>query len=55
MPDALHGQKFNQIRVLVQRGVEVMVVPWDHDITDLSGCDGVFVRYPCSSLAWPAW
>ncbi|KAK2752891.1 hypothetical protein FQN54_008044 [Arachnomyces sp. PD_36] len=39
------GLKFNQIRCLVSRGVEVMVVPWDYDFTSSAGkdYDGLFL------------
>ena len=37
--------KFNQLRCLLSRGVEVMVVPWDYDFPTLAGkdYDGLFV------------
>ncbi|KAL1971941.1 hypothetical protein VTN31DRAFT_2029 [Thermomyces dupontii] len=39
------GMKFNQLRCLLSRGVEVMVVPWDYDFPNLAGkdYDGLFV------------
>lgn len=38
------GMKSNIIRMLVDRGAEVKLVPWDYDIyNDLSNCDGVFI------------
>ncbi|KAJ5083347.1 Carbamoyl-phosphate synthase large subunit [Penicillium angulare] len=39
------GMKFNQLRCLLSRGVEVMVVPWDYDFPALAGkdYDGLFV------------
>ncbi|KAJ5584821.1 Protein pyrABCN [Penicillium hispanicum] len=39
------GMKFNQLRCLLARGVEVMVVPWDYDFPTLAGkdYDGLFV------------
>nr|AAD09129.1 PyrABCN [Aspergillus nidulans] len=39
------GLKFNQLRCLVARGVEVLVVPWDYDFPTLAGkdYDGLFV------------
>ncbi|KAK2751158.1 hypothetical protein FQN57_000235 [Myotisia sp. PD_48] len=39
------GLKYNQLRCLVSRGVEVMVVPWDYDFTHLAGTvyDGLFL------------
>lgn len=39
------GLKFNQIRCLVNRGVEVLVVPWDYDFTASAGkdYDGLFL------------
>ena len=39
------GLKFNQLRCLVRRGVEVLVVPWDYDFPKLAGkeYDGLFV------------
>ncbi|KAF2671599.1 carbamoyl-phosphate synth [Microthyrium microscopicum] len=39
------GLKYNQLRCLVGRGVEVQVVPWDFDFTQLleSECDGLFL------------
>ncbi|KAH7103491.1 carbamoyl-phosphate synth [Auriculariales sp. MPI-PUGE-AT-0066] len=36
------GMKYNQIRCFINRGVELKVVPWDHDFTN-EACDGVFV------------
>lgn len=36
------GVKSNQLRCLLNRGVELKVVPWDHDFTN-EACDGVFV------------
>jgi carbamoyl-phosphate synthase/aspartate carbamoyltransferase len=37
--------KYNQLRCLLARGVEVMVVPWDYDFPTLAGkdYDGLFV------------
>ncbi|CAK9252413.1 unnamed protein product, partial [Sphagnum jensenii] len=38
------GMKSNIIRMLVQRGAEVKLVPWDHDLyAELAHCDGVFI------------
>ena len=38
------GMKSNIIRMLVDRGAEVKLVPWDHEISkELSVCDGVFI------------
>lgn len=39
------GLKANQLRCLVSRGVEVLVVPWDYDFARLAGKDynGLFV------------
>ncbi|KAF2143758.1 uncharacterized protein K452DRAFT_296741 [Aplosporella prunicola CBS 121167] len=39
------GLKFNQLRCLVKRGVEVEVVPWDYDFPKLAGkeYDGLFL------------
>jgi carbamoyl-phosphate synthase/aspartate carbamoyltransferase len=39
------GMKFNQLRCLLARGVEVLVVPWDYDFPKLAGkdYDGLFV------------
>ncbi|KAJ5690845.1 Protein pyrABCN [Penicillium macrosclerotiorum] len=39
------GMKYNQLRCLLNRGVEVMVVPWDYDFPKLAGkdYDGLFV------------
>ena len=39
------GLKYNQLRCLTRRGVEVQVVPCDYDFTDLAGkeYDGLFV------------
>ena len=39
------GLKFNQLRCLIQRGVEVQVVPWDYDFPSLAGkdYDGLFL------------
>jgi carbamoyl-phosphate synthase (ammonia) len=38
------GIKANIIRMLVDRGAEVKLVPWDHNIYDeLPHCDGVFI------------
>ncbi|KAF8430790.1 hypothetical protein L210DRAFT_3417169, partial [Boletus edulis BED1] len=38
------GMKYNQIRCFTNRGVEVKVVPWNHDIVeDPEPYDGVFV------------
>jgi carbamoyl-phosphate synthase small subunit len=36
------GVKANQLRCLLNRGVELKVVPWDYDFTE-EQCDGVFV------------
>ncbi|QLL33783.1 hypothetical protein HG536_0F01080 [Torulaspora globosa] len=36
------GLKFNQIRCFVNRGVELMVVPWDYDFTQ-EQYDGLFI------------
>ncbi|RKF73828.1 Protein pyrABCN [Golovinomyces cichoracearum] len=39
------GLKYNQLRCLLRRGVEVLVCPWDYDFTALLGneCDGLFI------------
>ena len=39
------GLKNNQLRCLVSRGVEVLVVPWDYDFPSLAGkdYDGLFI------------
>jgi len=39
------GLKYNQLRCLVTRGVEVEVVPWDYDFPQLAGkeYDGLFI------------
>ena len=39
------GLKFNQLRCLSARGVEVLVVPWDYDFPPLAGkeYDGLFI------------
>ncbi|KAF2645706.1 carbamoyl-phosphate synth [Massarina eburnea CBS 473.64] len=39
------GLKYNQLRCLVKRGVEVQVVPWDYDFPKLAGkeYDGLFL------------
>jgi carbamoyl-phosphate synthase/aspartate carbamoyltransferase len=39
------GLKYNQLRCLVKRGVEVLVVPWDYDFPKLAGkdYDGLFI------------
>ena len=39
------GLKYNQLRCLVSRGVEVQVVPWDYDFLHLAGedYDGLFI------------
>lgn len=39
------GLKYNQLRCLVSRGVEVEVVPWDYDFPQLAGkeYDGLFI------------
>ncbi|KAI8608923.1 hypothetical protein BC830DRAFT_1233686, partial [Chytriomyces sp. MP71] len=38
------GMKFNQIRCFTSRGVQLKVVPWDHNIlADLPNVDGVFI------------
>ncbi|KAG9736856.1 bifunctional carbamoylphosphate synthetase/aspartate transcarbamylase, partial [Aureobasidium melanogenum] len=39
------GLKYNQLRCLVKRGVEVQVVPWDFDFPALAGkeYDGLFI------------
>jgi carbamoyl-phosphate synthase (ammonia) len=38
------GIKSNIIRMLVDRGAEVKVVPWDHDVSkELPVCDGIFI------------
>ncbi|KAI9789721.1 MAG: hypothetical protein M1835_001485 [Candelina submexicana] len=39
------GLKYNQLRCLVARGVEVLVVPWDYDFPQLAGkeYDGLFI------------
>ncbi|KFY69500.1 hypothetical protein V496_00177 [Pseudogymnoascus sp. VKM F-4515 (FW-2607)] len=39
------GLKYNQLRCLVRRGVEVLVCPWDYDFPTLAGkdYDGLFI------------
>ncbi|QSS57971.1 bifunctional pyrimidine biosynthesis protein pyrABCN [Histoplasma capsulatum] len=39
------GMKYNQLRCLLSRGVEVLVVPWDYDFPRLAGkeYDGLFL------------
>ncbi|KAF1993390.1 carbamoyl-phosphate synth [Amniculicola lignicola CBS 123094] len=39
------GLKYNQLRCLVRRGVEVQIVPWDYDFSTLAGkeYDGLFI------------
>ncbi|KAG5291411.1 carbamoyl-phosphate synthase [Histoplasma ohiense] len=39
------GMKYNQLRCLLSRGVEVLVVPWDYDFPSLAGkeYDGLFL------------
>ncbi|KAI9771601.1 MAG: hypothetical protein M1840_001816 [Geoglossum simile] len=39
------GLKYNQLRCLLARGAEVLVVPWDHDFPSLAGeeYDGLFI------------
>jgi carbamoyl-phosphate synthase / aspartate carbamoyltransferase len=39
------GLKYNQLRCLLRRGVEVLVVPWDYEFPKLAGkdYDGLFV------------
>ncbi|CAG9971499.1 unnamed protein product [Clonostachys byssicola] len=39
------GMKYNQLRCFLKRGVEVLVVPWDHDIVKEAGdqYDGLFI------------
>ena len=37
------GMKHNMIRCFVERGAEVTVVPWNHDFTDMSKWDGLFI------------
>lgn len=39
------GLKYNQLRCLVRRGVEVLVVPWDYDFPRFAGqdYDGLFI------------
>ncbi|KIX04380.1 protein pyrABCN [Rhinocladiella mackenziei CBS 650.93] len=39
------GLKYNQLRCLLSRGVEVLVVPWDYSFPDLAGkdYDGLFI------------
>eukprot|EP01035_Chromulina_nebulosa_P025831 gene25831-33745_t len=38
------GMKSNIIRMLVERGAEVKLVPWDYDVyAELGQCDGVFI------------
>ncbi|CAG8954741.1 hypothetical protein HYFRA_00004666 [Hymenoscyphus fraxineus] len=39
------GLKYNQLRCLLRRGVEVMVCPWDYDFPALAGedYDGLFI------------
>ncbi|KAH7328074.1 aspartate carbamoyltransferase catalytic subunit [Stachybotrys elegans] len=39
------GMKYNQLRCFLKRGVEVLVCPWDHDLTKEAGdaYDGLFI------------
>ena len=39
------GLKYNQLRCLLSRGVEVLVVPWDYNFPELAGkdYDGLFI------------
>jgi carbamoyl-phosphate synthase/aspartate carbamoyltransferase len=39
------GMKYNQLRCFLKRGVEVLVCPWDHDLTREAGdeYDGLFI------------
>ncbi|KAL8731481.1 MAG: hypothetical protein Q9181_004292 [Wetmoreana brouardii] len=39
------GLKYNQLRCLIRRGVEVLVVPWDYNFPKLAGqdYDGLFI------------
>jgi carbamoyl-phosphate synthase (ammonia) len=38
------GMKHNMIRMLVERGAEVKVVPWDHDLAaEREWYDGLFI------------
>ena len=38
------GMKYNQIRCFTKRGVELHVVPWDHDfVKESDGFDGLFI------------
>ncbi|KAM3516352.1 hypothetical protein MY11210_000111 [Beauveria gryllotalpidicola] len=39
------GMKYNQLRCFLKRGVEVMVCPWDYDLTMAAGeeYDGLFI------------
>ena len=39
------GLKYNQLRCLISRGIEVLVVPWDYDFSSLTseGHDGLFI------------
>ncbi|OAA68961.1 Carbamoyl-phosphate synthase, large subunit [Cordyceps fumosorosea ARSEF 2679] len=39
------GMKYNQLRCFLKRGVEVMVCPWDYDLTKAAGeeYDGLFI------------
>jgi carbamoylphosphate synthase small subunit len=38
------GMKSNIIRMLVDRGAEVKLVPWDYEVyAELAQCDGVFI------------
>jgi carbamoyl-phosphate synthase / aspartate carbamoyltransferase len=39
------GMKYNQLRCLLSRGVEVLVIPWDYDFHNLAGreYDGLFI------------
>ncbi|KAK0470652.1 hypothetical protein IW261DRAFT_1516162 [Armillaria novae-zelandiae] len=38
------GMKYNQIRCFINRGVELLVVPWDHDFLHESApYDGIFI------------
>lgn len=37
------GMKYNQVRCFTERGVDVIVVPWDHDFTKDTAYDGLFI------------
>lgn len=37
------GMKYNQLRCFLKRGVEVLVCPWDYDLTSANEYDGLFL------------